>query len=79
MIEGKYLEQHQKAGDNLYYIYYKKVLISAFSKFEKFLLEFSDTTSKSWGKVKERGGNVSYPLWYTLSWHFKVNPLVNAE
>ena len=79
MIEEKYLERHKKAGDNLYYIYYRKVLISAFSNTENFLLEFSDTTSNNWRKVKQRGGNVSYRLWYTLSWHFKVNPLVNAE
>ena len=79
MIEGKYLEQHKKAGDNSYYIYYKKVLISAFSNIENCLLEFSDTTSNNWGKVKQRCGNVSYRLWYTLSWHFKVNSLVNAE
>ena len=79
MIEAKYLEQHKKVGDNSYYIYYKKVLISAFSNIENCLLEFSDTTSNNWGKVKQRGGNVSYRLWYTLSWNFKANPLVNDE
>ena len=47
MIEGKYLEQHKKVGDNSYYICYKKVLISAFSNTENCLLEFSDTTSNN--------------------------------